>query len=457
MWKSYVISVLIGLLIVSIGLNVALTRQVATTQSDTDRLRSRLAAVAATATAFTPALAPTRIGVPTLTVRGVDRALLQQIENDVVALRGLKPTGDVPLQFLDQAALQRYFVDRFNRDYLPSDRESDQKLLTTLGLIGPNENVAQTLLDILQEQVIGIYSADDKVMYMVNGDQFGPDEKDTFAHEFTHALQDQHYDLTKLVPKHPANDDQALAIQALTEGDAVLMQRLWAQEKMTQSEIDQLGQGGAASKLFSAPLFMREQLLFPYVDGFNFVRQIYQTRGGYAGVDQIFHDPPQSTAQILHPDKYWAHVTPQPVSLPDLARGSLGTGWREINSNVMGELDLRLILTQLTNRPRAVRAAGGWAGDRWQLLEKDGRQALVIKTVWDSEAEARTFFDTVGLGFRNRFATAQVEESSATRQALTSADAATDVVRDGVNVLVVISFDRPSAEAIVSSVLSSLS
>jgi hypothetical protein len=99
-----------------------------------------------------------------------------------------------------------------------------------------------------------------------------------------------------------------------------------------------------------------------------------------------------------------------------------------------------------------VRGSGGWGGDRWELLEKDGRQALVLKTVWDTDNDARNFFDAFGLALRNRFAGARQEEQSATRQALTAATAATELRRSGPNVLAVISFDRPSAEAIVTAV-----
>jgi hypothetical protein len=462
-WRTYVICVLIGLLLVSTGSNVLLMRQVLAVQSDTDRLRSRLTAAESAQSSLqqqldqlkvaTPGARSTPAAVPTLAVGGPDRALLQQIEDDVAGLRGLQPKRDVTLRFLDQNALKGFLANRFNNDYLPSERESDQKLLTRLGLIGPNEDVSQTLIDILQEQVIGVYNEDDKVMYIVSDSgQFGPLEKDTFAHEFTHALQDQYFDLTKLAPKHPTNDDRALAILALTEGDAVLMQRLWAQEKMSQAEIDQLNHSGADSKLFSAPLFLRQQLLFPYVDGFNFVRQMYQTRGGYPGVDQVFRNPPDSTEQILHIDKYRSGEKPVAVTLPDLSAGNLGPGWRSIKSNVMGELDLRLVLEQLTDPSRAARSASGWGGDRYQLLEKDGRQALVLKSVWDTENDARNFFDAITLGFKNRFAGASVDEASTGRNALTAADVATEVRRTGASVIVVISFDRPSAEAIVAAV-----
>jgi hypothetical protein len=470
MWRTVVILLLIGLLLVSTGGNVFLARQILTEQSESDRLRARAVAAEATrgtlqtqidqlktqadqARSATPGPSG-GVAAPAPTVAvGPDRGLLQRIQAQVAILRGLQPKSDVPLKFLDEAALKQYFLNNFERDYLPTERESDQKLLSILGLLHANETVVQILLDVLQEQVIGVYNEDEKAMYLVaNAAQFGPDEKDTFAHEFAHVLQDQYYDLAKLAPKHPDNDDRSLAMQALIEGDAVLIQRLWAQENLSAAELGQLGQGGSTdSKLLSAPLFIREQLLFPYGDGFNFVRRLYQTGGGSAGVDDAFRNPPQSTEQILHPEKYRSREKPVEVTLPDLA-ATMGAGWRKINSNVMGELDFRLVLEQLTDTGRAARGSAGWGGDRWMLLEKDGRPALVMKTVWDSENDARNFFDTFGLAMRNRFAGAKQEEASTARQALTASTAATEVRRSGSTVLAVISFDRPTAEALVAAV-----
>jgi hypothetical protein len=471
MWRTLVILFLVGLLVVSTGANVFLARQTLDGQTESDRLRQRAVAAEATrgtlqsqldqarasgtaaAPSGTPGTAPAA-PVPTVaTAAGPDRALLQRIEQQVSQLRGLQPKSDVTLKFLDTDALRQYFVSNFERDYLPTERESDQKLLTTLGLLRSNESVVQTLLDVLQEQVIGVYNEDDKVMYLVSDStNFGPDEQDTFAHEFTHALQDQYYDLTKIAPKHPDNDDKSLAMQALIEGDAVLIQRLWAQDNLSQDELSQLGQGGSTdSKLFSAPMFIREQLLFPYGDGFNFVRRLYQTGGGYVGVDDAFKNPPDSTEQILHPEKYRTREKPVEVALPDLV-AAMGPGWRKINSNVLGELDFRLILEQLTDTGRATRGSAGWGGDRWMLLEKDGQQALVIKSVWDTENDARNFFDTFGLAMRNRLVGAKQEEASTTRQALTAPTNATEVRRNGQTVIAVISFDRPTAEALANAV-----
>ncbi|MBV9596320.1 MAG: hypothetical protein JOZ87_05610 [Chloroflexi bacterium] len=485
MWRNYVICVLIGLLIATSLSSLTLLRQTQTTQSQTDQLRQRAVAAEATssslqqqagqangappagnAIATQPAVTPTPQGVsianvaprpttaaaPEPTVTSADSPILSQIESDVVNLRGLQPKDPVPIQFVDQTALNNLYRDRFNQDYTASERESDQKLLTTLGLIGPNDTVAQILLGVLQEQILGLYSQDDKTMYLLSDrGQFGPDEKDTFAEEYDHALQDQYYDLSALVPRNPDNDDRSLAAQALIQGDATLIERLWAQQNLSQAELSQLGQGGGTSKLLSAPLFLREQLLFPYGDGFNFVRQVYQT-SGYAGVDDVFRDLPQSTAQILHIDKYRNHVAPLEVDLPDLSQGALGGGWREISSNVFGELDLRLIVTQLIDSTTGVRATDGWSGDRWELLEKDGQQALVTKSQWDTDAQATAFFQAFAQAMQNRYFGAQVESATDTRAALTATNAATEVRKSGNTVVAVISFDRPTAEAIANAV-----
>ncbi|GAC1322699.1 MAG: hypothetical protein NVSMB2_20110 [Chloroflexota bacterium] len=465
MWRAYVICVLIGLLLVSTGGNVLLTRQVMQQTAATARLAARVAALenrtTAAPTAATVQTAPVRpnaavpaapLAVPTprATAQPSDPDALQSILNDVTRLRGLTPLRDVPIKYLDDATLHRFLVDRFNADYLPIEREADQKLLSTIGLIDPKESVSQTLLDVLQEQVLGVYNPDDKFMYLL-GDtpSMSAAEKDTFAHEITHALQDQYYELSRLAPKHPANDDRALAVSALTEGDAVLIQRLWAQQKPTSTELAQLGAGGTSSALFSAPLYLREQLLFPYTDGFAFVRQIYQTQGGYPAVDDIFRNPPESTAQILHPDKYRSHTAPVDVSLDVLP--AMGDGWRTINSNVLGELDCRGILEQLTDRAHAVPGASGWSGDRWQLVEKDSHTALVSKSVWDNDAAAKRFFETLGLGMQQRYFGAQQDEWTATREALTAPAAAVEIHRDSTTVTWIIAADRATAQALYTA------
>jgi hypothetical protein len=382
-------------------------------------------------------------------------ALLGQIGEQVGQISGRAPGGEVELKYLDQAALHQYLTDTFQRDYLPIERESDQKLLVALGLIQPKDDVVQISLDLLSDQVVGVYDPDVKTMFLVVGDMdaSGPAAQVTYAHEFEHALQDQYYGLRRLSPKHPDNYDRAMAVHAIEEGDAVLMEGVWANTHLTARQLaDSRRAGSSSGVLERVPAAIRSELLFPYLDGYRFVAETYRAGGdSYAAVDELFKNPPLSTAQVLHPDKYRAGVAPVDVGLPDLV-SALGSGWRFINTNVLGEFELRNVLQQYGDRTEAARVASHWSGDRWALLEKDGQTALAWKIVWDSPEGAAGFFESYGRGLRARFANANAEVADDQRQALSTDTTATEVrLLDGNSVLTVIAADRPTALAVVAA------
>jgi hypothetical protein len=238
-----------------------------------------------------------------------------------------------------------------------------------------------------------------------------------------------------------------------------MLQTLWAQSNLTQDDLTQLARSSAGSddSLARVPLVVRTELLFPYIDGFNFVRQAYRQGGNdYAVLDDLFKNPPESTAQLLHPEKYRNRVQPVDVQLGDVST-RLGLDWRKIGSGVLGELDTRIMLEQWgTDHSAASRTAAGWAGDQWQLVEKAGRSAIVLKSTWETPESAKAFYSSYTRGLRTRFDSAMVEESSSTRQALTTPVTATDVRLHGNDVLAVIAFDRESAAAIVNAVTPSV-
>ena len=190
MWRNYVICVLIGLLLATSVSSLNLLRQTQTQQSELKVLRQRADAVVAISSSLQPQPTeaapsnlstpqsvsvapaatprPTTIALPEPTVTSADSPILKQIEAQVATLRGLQARSEVPIKFLDQRALQSLYLNRYNQDYSPDERQSDQKLLTTLGLVGPNQSVEQILLDIVSEQIIGLYNDNDKTMYMLS-------------------------------------------------------------------------------------------------------------------------------------------------------------------------------------------------------------------------------------------------------------------------------------------------
>jgi hypothetical protein len=385
-----------------------------------------------------------------------DPSLIGAIESQVTALRGLQPLREIDLRVLDEEALRAYLLQAFDRDYLPHEREADQKSLVALGLLKPTEDLIQIKLDLYAEQVIGVYDPDDKAMFVVGEGVFGPGQRLTFAHEFHHALQDQHYDLNRIAPPHPDSNDRSLAVHALIEGDAVLLQALWAASHLTQDELIELARdsAGGSEGLARAPLIVRTELLFPYIEGLSFVRQAYREAGNsFSAVDALYATLPESTSHILHPDKYRSSIAPAVVQLPDVT-AQLGPEWRRVGEGVLGELYTRVLLEQYGDRLEASRVAAGWSGDRWLLMEHEGRSTMVVKSTWETETAAQSFFGAYGRGLRKRFDAAMTEDESARRQALSTPTAATDLRVSGRDVLAVISFDRASSDAAIAALTS---
>jgi hypothetical protein len=231
-------------------------------------------------------------------------------------------------------------------------------------------------------------------LYVRSDRGLDPYTRIVLSHELTHAVTDQHFDLTRADKLDAGDaDDQATAYSGLVEGDATLMMQLYHDQVLSPAERAAADRAGAAEqspKLDAAPPAIRESLLFPYAAGAAFVRALYE-RGGWAAVDHAYRDPPTSTEQLLHPEKYLGlRDVPQKVSVPDLA-GALGRGWRQGARIEWGEFDVRLLLEANFQVTTAERVAAGWDGGELRSFQRGKGTALVLRTVWDSPAEAAQY------------------------------------------------------------------
>jgi hypothetical protein len=191
--------------------------------------------------------------------------------------------------------------------------------------------------------------------------------------------------------------DRAIARLSLIEGDATLVMSLWQIDNLSQAEIMQLlGESldpEATRILQEMPAALRETLLFPYTRGLTFTQGV-QATGGWEAVNEAFANPPASTEQVLHPEKYRAHEAPVKVDLPDDLATRLGKGWTVGLEDTLGEFQLSLWLSDAGGGTLADanQAAAGWGGDRTAILDgPNGASAVVIATEWDSTADASEF------------------------------------------------------------------
>jgi hypothetical protein len=343
--------------------------------------------------------------------------------------------------------IERMLIKNLNEQMTAAEMHATEVSLRKLSLAPADFEYRPFIIKLLTEQVAGYY--DPKVQEFHLADWLELEgQKPVMAHELTHALQDQHFDLRRFEKWPHGDSDAELAAHALIEGDATLAMALYmAKNPLVALAFSRSLTTGVATEQFNqAPRAMRESLMFPYMQGMEWATQLYK-RGGWALVSKAFTRLPLSSEQILHSEKYFNYERPIKVVLPDVANlltaarepalshklsavlrqqstGTVGVApapvakgssprplaensrptahrplatdlWRRIDSDVNGEWSYYLILDQFLGAPaESRRAAAGWAGDRYALYEgPKGQVFLAQVTVWDSENDAREFFD----------------------------------------------------------------
>jgi hypothetical protein len=340
-----------------------------------------------------PSAGPSSAPTPT-----VDAATIYAtIEDQVIAIRGLQPKAPVEPKVLDDAGIKKLVADSFEKENPKDVVAANERLLKAFDLLPEDASLSKLYVDLLGSQVAGLYRPTDKTLYVVSrSGGLGPAEKTTFAHEFTHALQDQNFDLGALKLDEVGSGDRSLGRLALVEGDAVLAQSAWQTQHLSQAELIQLlaqsANDPSSAQLLAMPPILRDSLLFPYTSGLSFVSTLQAD--GWAAVNKAYAAPPASTEQILHPDKYAAAEAPIGVELLTDLAARLGAGWKLALEDSFGEFQFGVWLRGNTTVGAGVanEAAAGWGGDRVAVLDGPGGSwGVVLRTVWDSVADAAQF------------------------------------------------------------------
>jgi len=331
---------------------------------------------------------------------------MQQIQIQVIQERGLLPDTEIIREFLTSEDLRKNVENDFFRDYTSEQAEIDRKVLIALGLINPEEDLISLYEDLYSEQIAGYYDNEEKKMYVISGAVFGPQEQMTYAHEYTHVLQDQVFNIKDGLgygDKECVGKDQiCAAIQAVLEGDASLSEYQWQSKQFSKEDYREWLSATMSleSPVFDQiPPYFQESLLFPYQYGLNFVNLIFD-QSGWDGVNALYENPPVTTEQIMHPSLYPDHL-PIPVEIPDIS-DALPDGMTLLDEGELGEWDLSLVLSsgiEPGSRLPVVQAraaARGWGGDKYQLFgspKKNTDSAWVFCSAWDSTEDADEFLN----------------------------------------------------------------
>ena len=292
--------------------------------------------------------------------------------------------------------IERMLVRNLDEQSTPAELHASELALKKLGLVPADFAMRSFLIELLTEQVAGYYDPKTQEFYLADWIDLDG-QQPVIAHELTHALQDQHFNLRRFSDWPKGDSDAELAAHALVEGDATLVMTFYVMRdlKRVAAMMKSMNASGSASeKIERAPRVLRDSLLFPYKQGMEWASQVYR-RGGWPLISEAFKNLPQSTEQILHAEKYFAREAPVKINLPEIA-GLLGKGWTRLDYDVNGEWSYFQILDEyLRAEKESQKAVEGWGGDRFALYENRAtRQVLLAQlTAWDTEADAAEFFD----------------------------------------------------------------
>lgn len=352
----------------------------------------------------TPTTVPT--AEPTATPQALPASLEREIwdvESRAGYVRGLRAVHDVPEIFFTRAEFREYFKKQLQADVPEEEvREYLQQLWLLRLVKDPSIDFYEVSTDLYSDGILGFYEFTTKKLFVISEDfALDPGEKVTLAHEYVHSLQDGRYDLMKMMPKDSNDHDRSLAFRALIEGDAVLSSYTYIFNYMGNSELEKLFERrGTISEETknNTPRYLGEDTIFPYSEGPKFVSELVAV-GGFSTVNLALSDPPRSTEQIMHPEKFLKTPIDQPVSitLPPITP-TLGTGWEQRDTDTLGEFDLKIMLEE-NGAGDAARGAAGWGGGRYALLRNGDAALVYASTFWDTEADAVEFEGAMGETF----------------------------------------------------------
>jgi hypothetical protein len=341
----------------------------------------------------TPQPSPTPTPTP-VSLSQIDSArVVNELSQIVAGVRNLPAVEQVPVSFPTQLEVTVGLLQRYEEEQ-PGQELS---LYTTLGLIPPLDPPPQPDVVAQTAHISSLYLPEQQEILLVTGRGATTSEEEELAvvHALARATQDQQFDLGTLAPCQSTTDAE-MALQALVEGDPILATALYAGAEIEGETLNQLADMAANieeptyAQLDDNPAFQRIRR-FPYREGAELVATLYGERE-WRSVDRAYANPPCSSEQVLHPDRYLADEPVQQVALSDLGT-TLGEDWELIERDTLGELLIGLHLaTYVSDEGAAWSAADGWAGDtfvRWQT--ETGQELIAWRIAWDHRDDAEEF------------------------------------------------------------------
>ena len=324
-----------------------------------------------------------------------------QAFQEMSRITGLPIRAPLKKELVSRAQVEKFMTGKIHEDYTPEEIHDQEAMLKAFGFVSSDFNLEKFLVDFYTEQAAGFYDPAHKIMYIA--DWPSPEMQAlVLAHELTHELQDQNFDLEKFMDAEKQNDDATAARQAVAEGHAMaamLQKMVEPADLATLPALEPMMSGLASQQMqqypvfTSAPYFFRFQALFPYSEGMGFMQKGLAL-GGWKRLNAVFLHPPETTKEFFEPAIYFDLQTLAKISLPRPPALESAPGYKRLSENTLGELGYRALLGQFISDDEAKSAGSRWLADRYILYERSrpAAYAIVARSRWSSPEAALQIF-----------------------------------------------------------------
>lgn len=326
-----------------------------------------------------------------------DAAEINAILKRLSEITGFRIRRQLPFQMLTREQINAYIKDQIKHSVKAKDIYAEELSLKKLGFVSADFDLKQTTIDLLTEQAAAFYDFHQKKLFISEWAAASMRDE-ALVHELAHALADQNYDIEKFLNKDADDAEQSLARQTVVEGQASWLAIEYAARSAGKTLTDpataeqyfrkEVDPDDPQYPVFSkAPLYLRATMLFPYEEGESF-QQAVVVHDGQSAFARLFQKPPVSTAQVIHPERYFAGTAP---AMPELPKPV--SGMKAAVEGVFGEEDMMVMLRQFTSAAEAEGLAPSLRGGHYRIddVKKDHRKVLLFTTDWESEDSAIAF------------------------------------------------------------------
>ena len=275
---------------------------------------------------------------------------IDSVLRELSAVTGFRIRHQLPFELITRDQVNKYLKEQIRQSVKPDEIRAEEVTLKKFGFAPADFDLKQTTIDLLTEQAAAFYDFHRKKLFI--SDWATVNMRDAaLIHELAHALADQNFPIQKYLAKANNDSEASMAREAVVEGQASwLMLEVTARrggrsladpETARQLMATDSDSSDSEYPVFSkAPLYLRRTLLFPYDDGERFQQAIF-LRDGKPAFARVFRQAPASTAQIIHPDRYFSGDMPTSPDLPKPLKHA-----KPFVEGQLGELETRILLEQ---------------------------------------------------------------------------------------------------------------